>query len=1154
YTYNPGQDETTQRGRGGKTVRTLSSYILGCDDGSYARPHVTDGYIGLHFAPTKGESAHPFTALVAARAHLDQAGLRPVARLDALHFYILPDVGLHLEGDLVINEGEGGKRLIPIDQIHDRLRRKYGEDSVEHYDTKKAYLRRLYGILRGRRDSVSEREAMHAARAFSRFMAYKPVRSINEFVAHEILEKKDLGEAIRTVSETMKTIYRMEADARRLKEGIDLLAQTRQHCDLWIRHWIDDNVLEHALAHRRYLDDQRQYLDAKQRQQAVKAGLQSLADTRASLSEKLSALDQERVMLKARRMGIAGLQEQDRLQDERQALATRFSEYAQRFTQAWKKAHEAIAAARTLNERLSDWPLSDTPSDLWVPALKATLEAARHFPEDAASLMNTDWVAAREHDRELAGADHLQKALTALAEALHDGPESLARQLDTALITTRQQLARLDQQRQQKEAEMARLGQHRATYPAGVRQALDVLHNMLPEADARVLCDYVEITEPSWQAAIEGYIGGARFGILVEPEYEAEAARLLREQLGRDNRARIIQGRRALKDAERVTPDKQSILHVMRFEHAVAEAYITASFGNVQRVESEDALRMTRRGVMASGLGSGGYSMWRCDLPDSELVFGRGARQRARAAREADLHRLLSQRQQLADTLSVIEEMKHSVAQLEPVPYAETLRQLILTQSRLNDVEQQLQQLDYTSDASLDARLEEVDTQVKALTQQLESLHKEEGGLTRELEVVTGLCQKYDQQQDRSLATQEETEENLRQIARLWADMDIEAQLERAENLARELDMATLATRQSEARSRLNATVHDIERLVTQANPLLTGDDQLHYTPDYTDIRARSFFADVCDLARQADIIINRLKNNVLVAKQAQISSYRESFSHAFITNLCHQIYQAINEGKRVLESLNRELEHHRFGADRESFRFAWEWVPEFKAYWEFFEEVSQSPDLGEGQTLFSAELSDKARKVREQLLAMLLADDEQQALQELERISDYRNYRNYEIYKQPEGKEPIPLSQYGTGSGGQLETPAYIIRAAAITSAFRFDEGDSHLRMVLVDEAFSKMDEHRSREVIQYLTDTLGLQLAFIMPTSKSGPFMDIVSNQFVFSKVPSDKPIGQLHTRVLVDRQVLDQEKVKALWEQERHTLRQQFDLDFMDAFDQV
>jgi uncharacterized protein YPO0396 len=37
YHYNPGQDESTQRGRG-KRVRTLASYVLGCDDGSYGAP------------------------------------------------------------------------------------------------------------------------------------------------------------------------------------------------------------------------------------------------------------------------------------------------------------------------------------------------------------------------------------------------------------------------------------------------------------------------------------------------------------------------------------------------------------------------------------------------------------------------------------------------------------------------------------------------------------------------------------------------------------------------------------------------------------------------------------------------------------------------------------------------------------------------------------------------------------------------------------------------------------------------------------------------------------------------------------------------------------------------------------------------------------
>jgi uncharacterized protein YPO0396 len=134
--------------------------------------------------------------------------------------------------------------------------------------------------------------------------------------------------------------------------------------------------------------------------------------------------------------------------------------------------------------------------------------------------------------------------------------------------------------------------------------------------------------------------------------------------------------------------------------------------------------------------------------------------------------------------------------------------------------------------------------------------------------------------------------------------------------------------------------------------------------------------------------------------------------------------------------------------------------------------------------------------------MSLLLGADEQKSLRELERIADYRNYHRYEIYKSVEGKPPIPLSEYGTGSGGQLETPAYIIRSASITSALRFAEGSSHLRMVLVDEAFSKMDESRSREVIDYLTNTLGLQLLFIMPTSKCGPFMDLISNEFVFAR----------------------------------------------------
>jgi hypothetical protein len=73
-------------------------------------------------------------------------------------------------------------------------------------------------------------------------------------------------------------------------------------------------------------------------------------------------------------------------------------------------------------------------------------------------------------------------------------------------------------------------------------------------------------------------------------------------------------------------------------------------------------------------------------------------------------------------------------------------------------------------------------------------------------------------------------------------------------------------------------------------------------------------------------------------------------------------------------------------------------------------------------------------------------------------------------------------------------------------------------------------------------------LQLLFIMPTSKCGPFMDLISNEFVFAKVPS-APRGQLSTRVLVDRKECNQDRIRELWAQHRRTVRQQAELDFME-----
>ena len=69
-------------------------------------------------------------------------------------------------------------------------------------------------------------------------------------------------------------------------------------------------------------------------------------------------------------------------------------------------------------------------------------------------------------------------------------------------------------------------------------------------------------------------------------------------------------------------------------------------------------------------------------------------------------------------------------------------------------------------------------------------------------------------------------------------------------------------------------------------------------------------------------------------------------------------------------------------------------------------------------------------------------------------------------------------------------------------------------------------------------------------MPTSKSGPFMDVISHQAVFTKCPANKKVGELNTRVLVDRKRCNQDKIAELWEQSRQNIRDQVTLDFMEG----
>lgn len=1154
FQYNPGQDETTQRGRGGKQVRTLASYVLGCDDGSYARLDPTDGYLAAVFRPTKGETGEPFTALIGVRAWIEKSGQQRVARQEEARFFVLPNAELELAH--LQREDSSGKYITPLDRIEGLLIAEFGKRRVQRYDTKKGYLRRLYAVLRGRTDQLPEREATHAAKAFSRFMAYKPVSSIDRFVAEEILEPKDMGQTIREVSELLKTIHSMNDEADSLARSIEGLDKARGHSQAYIEHWIERNTLDYQLAQHEYRSRQKQYVQKRKHKTQLQQSIREAENAIDTARQRHGELRDQLIQLEAQRQGVESLREKDALEKQRGQIESALKDNMVgllKANQALEANLKSTAAIDELGERqhiveaIPELARRDSRK-----LIKEVLDAGRGSEIDFVALANKDLSGdlsmLEAHLDQARGIQHLHNRWHQYWYERSEG-QSQREQLFRLSLKHQEKYDQLKQDCQRKQREIERLDSSRVNYPHYIERALEAIRTQLPKADPRVLCDHIEVTDPRWQMAIEGYLGNNRFNILVEPEYEAEAIRLLRNLPGRDNRAKVIQGSKAARDAERARVSDNSLVKVLSFSHAVAKAYFIASYASVECVESAEELRNSRRGVTPDGMASGGYSLFRCDISDADLVFGQGARERARLAKQAELGELQGQWQEAQDRMQASQSLLKAVDELQALMHADCMAGLLNQHRELRRVDGLLEQLELGEHGDLEGKLGELKQQEQHWREEEAKLNQQVGQLQKELEQVSKACEKLGDEQEETQTVVEQWEDALRAIANQWPDFDVDKRLQEADQAAEDLIPEVAYNQRAELEKQYQSCERALDNALGEHNQQCRSTDRILYQSFEGNYDIQLFKA-ICLLQRDIDNVFNRLRNNILVEKREQISRYKDSFNNSFVSNFCHTIYQALEDGKEQIARLNKELEHHRFGADRETFRFSHEWIPEYRDYARFFESVVKNPEFSEGAGLFAESIKGKDESVRDRLMEMLLDQDEDRAMAELKRIADYRNYRRYEIYKEVEGKPPIALSQYGTGSGGQLETPAYIIRAAAITSAFKFSEGKNHLRMVLVDEAFSKMDEGRSREVINYLTEALGLQLVFIMPSSKCGPFMDLISNEFVYAKCPSEVKRGELNTRVYVQRNVMDQEKVAELWKNHKRMVYQQAELDFMEG----
>lgn len=1128
--FNIGQDESTQSRRGGKEPRTLAAYALGQQaDGVFLRPRSTS-YVGIVFDASEGagELAMPFTALVGVEAFED--GRRAVASGAPLFFLVRRALSLD---HLARRDGVSSRPApLPLKELYLQLQHRLqaGPETVQRFPDKGGYLQHLYGALMGK-TAVGEAESNRAARSIVKAMAYKELGNVNDLVRDEILEAHDFSGDLDKMRELMRSMAALKAEAERLERNLERL-DTAADSALQVldesRRFVV-NTIAHALRSR---DEARGECESLRRQIAAQNTRQG------ELQARLASLDAQEGELRSR---LEIVQSNDAVR-EKDRLDNDIRQYADHFRLHWANVQQAAQGITAMAGRLAQLLALDLTA---VPELKAAVNKLR--PSATAMLRSWPGMAAayaREArlDTELPAFDleTFDADLAGIEQGIRGDDDSVLGAVVQGLAGVGEQLSRLKDEAAQRDAELRRLQGGRPLGPPDAHTAVDLIERELPDAHPHLLAQLVEpVAGSDWQNAIEGYLGNDRFSVIVEAGWEARCARLVKQRFPVRS-PKVVQGRKAIEDSEGRPLDGRAIVHEMRCSHPVAKAFLLAQYGRVRKVDSEEELARTPQGLMKQGLGSRGYGMFACRLPDDDLAFGEVARERRRRWCEGELARLereIGTLGALRQSLSAVMQMFSGAAfaRLSPrvlavlesqVQHANAARALAMLD--LSSVEEQLRARD-----DLNARIGKIRDQHGELTEQIGALKKTRGDLERRERELDDRLPLLDSEATNAAAWASRFSAavpSLATVPQLLADAG-----EQASNP--DLSLDALRHRAQASRDKLPSMLRELALAV---GAYLAGarDDAERFTwsdPPRSFERLEELLPVVFATRQAIAEQIDRQRGNGLAENTKSLREAELSFNHVFTASFCFKVRDEIRQGASTLQRLNRHLQDIRFGAD--TFRLEWVWIPRMQKVFEFFEAVeaiAEGLERDRGSLFESALLSDEQRVTAESIRTLLLANDQGASERALKELADYRNYRRYDIVRtSPVGQ--TKLSTWGTGSGGELETPFYVVRAAVLANALghfgRDRRGAPALRLMLSDEAFSKMDESRSRSVLHFLSRTLGLQLVVAMPTSKSGAVKPEFDKEFTFSKVAARRDGRELFISEAQEK-TLHREALARLW----------------------
>jgi energy-coupling factor transporter ATP-binding protein EcfA2 len=231
----------------------------------------------------------------------------------------------------------------------------------------------------------------------------------------------------------------------------------------------------------------------------------------------------------------------------------------------------------------------------------------------------------------------------------------------------------------------------------------------------------------------------------------------------------------------------------------------------------------------------------------------------------------------------------------------------------------------------------------------------------------------------------------------------------------------------------------------------------------------------------------NRLPEYRAKIEDARAKAY-EQFREDFLSRLQNNIHDA----KQQIDNLNAALSSSSFGEDRYRFRI----IPkgEYKRYYDM---IVDPMLLEGGYNLLSEQFNAKYHDEIAELFAIITDEGNgkrPEGREDYEKrvltFTDYRTYLSFDLeVTNSEGESQRLSRTMGKKSGGETQTPFYIAVLASFTQLYRIgrDRKAGTIRLIIFDEAFSKMDSERIVSSIDLLRQ-FNFQVILSAPSDKIG------------------------------------------------------------------